>query len=213
MTNITMLTHGRPRLTEQALASLRDNTHPADYTLTAFDDEAQLGTGKARNRVIELAEKTYSGDLLYLSDNDVYFLPGWLATLIEVYQTAHDLYGVVAIGAYNHPFNQVYRRYPCWSGVQRKIMHIGLVHGLSTQSWLWSWEDARRFLPFKETPAGMVAMGDDVDMCHRIQAAGGKVAVVVPPLIVNTALTNTFGADVVGRDLLEKEPAYGSFRE
>ena len=52
----------------------------------------------------------------------------------------------------------------------------------------------------------MVCMGEDVDMSRRIVAAGGLVAAVYPPLVCNCSLTNSFGKDVPGRDLVEREP-------
>ena len=210
--NVTMLTHGRTRLTEQALQTLAANTDLASYTFTAFDDDAKLGTGAARNRVIEMA-MVAPRDLLYLSDNDVAFLPGWLSILTEAYEVGHDLFGVTAIGAYLHPFNQPYQRIGYWSDELGDIAEIGLVHALSTQSWLWSWKDALRFGPFVETPVGKVGCSEDVEMSQRIVAAGGKLAVIIPNRVVNTSLTNTFGQDVVGRDLLEKEPSYGACRK
>jgi len=105
--NITMLVKDRPRLTRQAIESLYANTPRELFDLYVRDDgsteenvvmirealtyrnaalslsKESKGTGKSRNRVIEWARNCSPSDLLYLSDNDVYFKPGWLETLLE----------------------------------------------------------------------------------------------------------------------------------
>jgi len=214
--NITMLTHGRPRLTGQSLETLRINTDHSQvfWTFDEFDDEEMLlGTGKSRNKVIELARKR-GGKYLYLSDNDVYFKPFWLEALIECFLLAKENAGVLVMGAYNHPYNQPVARYPIFSSALRSWLEIAEVYAVSTQSWLMEWSTWDKYGPFKETPPGMVRMSEDWEFCQRIRNDGFKVATVLPPLICNTALTDTNGQKVPGWELIEKEPLpEGAFRE
>jgi glycosyltransferase involved in cell wall biosynthesis len=71
------------------------------------------GTGKARNSAIHYSEKCFGrGDYLYLSDNDVFFHPAWLETLIACYGIA-EASGIKVLGAYNHPFHQPVKKLPC----------------------------------------------------------------------------------------------------
>jgi hypothetical protein len=108
--NIVMLVKDRPRLTHQALWSLAKHTD-VDYNVTIIDDgsgsetremlrmfagthkdaallcnKTSKGiTGQARNLGVYWSEQYFGrGDWLYLSDNDVAFLPRWASTMISV---------------------------------------------------------------------------------------------------------------------------------
>lgn len=198
-----MLTYGRPKLSIQALKSLRENTDPNSYDLTLLDDDGKLGTGIARNKVIDSI--TDRGKYLYLSDNDVYFLPKWLDVLIEAYEWAKTTYKVVAMGAYNHPYNPSYRRIAMHSSPLNKTIEIGLVHALATQSWLWSWEDWEKYGPFITTAAGKVCQSEDITISTKIKKDGRNLAVLVPPMLINCGLTNSEGNPIPGQDVVRKE--------
>lgn len=204
MTNVTVLTYGRPRLVAQCIESLRRNT-PGDFRVTTFDDEAKLGTGMARNKVIAMAREN-RGDYLYLSDSDVYFQPHWLETLIEAYEWARATHNVIALGAYAHPFLKTRQLWPFFSGVLGRTIQIGELDALPTQSWLWKWEDWDKFGPFVATPVGKVCQSEDVEMSQKIQASGGKVAAIYPPLVVNCGVLNSFGEKIPGYDEVMREP-------
>lgn len=235
MTNVTMLAHNRPLLTAQAIKSLRANTSAKDYRLTVLYDRCMddagmqetmelldtserwindkpLGTGGLRNIVINCADVADylpcirpSPQYIYISDNDVCFLPEWLDTLIEAYDWARATHGVIALGAYNHPYNGPFNLWPFFSNTLNRVIRIGEVHALSTQSWLWRGEDWDRFGPFIETPVGAVCQGDDVNMGERIKAAGGKLAALYPPMIANCGVTNSFGERIPGYDEVMRE--------
>lgn len=231
MTNITMLVANRPRLLKQALDSIGDLSQ-ANLTIRdcwmnkevsliarAFGDENVVsllarafgdenvaycpikeptGTGKARNQVIQISERTFGrGDYLYLSDDDVFFTrPDWLKVLIECYEQSQN-YGVAAVGAYNHPFNCP-NLPPIAGGVSE-------VYALSSQSMLMRWEVWDRFGPFCDTPAGKVCQSEDVDFSNRIRAAGFKVGVVSPALLVNCGITNSFGEKIPGWEAVKAQ--------
>lgn len=202
--NITMLTYGREDLTAQAIQSIRDHTSPTVYDLTEYDNQGKTGTGEARNTIIGMVKDR--GDYLYLSDNDVAVHPRWLETLVDAYEWARESLGVIALGAYNHPYNGPYQKFPYYSPVLNQTIEVGYVHALALQSWLWKWEDWDRFGPFPETPVGRVCMGEDVAISQKIHAAGGKLAAIYPPLLTNCGVTNSFGQPIPGDDVVLAEP-------
>lgn len=203
--NFTMLTYGRPELTRQSLDSLEENTPKDLYNKATFCSN-ECGTGQARNLVIGMSKNGLErGEYLYLSDNDVCFLPRWLETLIECYEWARETHGVIAMGAYCHPYMQPYQKLPFYSTHAGRTLQIGLVHALPLQSWLWKWEDWDRFGPFDQTPVGRVRMSEDVAVSNKIKEAGGKVAAIYPPLIVNCGVTDSFGQPIPGADVVMQE--------
>lgn len=219
MTNIVMLVRNRPRLTKQALDSLRPTR---DRAVTVLDDrsdaetvavlsaerqrllhivrnETPMGTGELRNLSVRANEEWFGRyDYLYLSDNDVLFLPGWLNSLIMCYEIAWH-HGYRVIGAYNHPFHQHGERINC---VDRDVFKV---NALATQSMLMRWEVWDKYGPFCQTPIDKVCQSEDVDFCNRITADGFKVGVVSPNLVVSTGITNTFGEKIPGWELVKAQ--------
>jgi len=166
-------------------AAFIQNTHP-------------LGTGHLRNLSVQAAGFTGRGNYLYLSDNDVFFTPGWLEKLIEHYEYAWT-YGYRVLGAYNHPFNQPVSR----------IDGVYEVNHLASQSMLMKWEVWDTFGPFVETPVDKVCQSEDVVFSNKIRAAGYKVGVVSPWLVANTGITNSFGKHIPGWELVKSQAPPG----
>lgn len=217
MTNVTILVHNRPLLTQQTLASFR---HERDRAITVLDDasdaetqavlaeesqkllhvvrnEVSKGTGAARNQVIELNQEYFGRyKYLYLSDNDICATRlQWLPILIERYEQAWK-YGFRIMGAYNHPYHQQ---------ADTCVPNVKEVEALALQSMIMRWSVWDQYGPFDETAPGKVCQGEDTYFAHRITAAGYKLGVVDPPLLVNTGITNSFGERIPGWELVKAQ--------
>lgn len=181
---------------------------PNAWTFCGYDEKQ--GTGESRNLVISASEKAFGrGDYLYLSDNDVYFIPmskldgsrvSWLDVLINSYEFAWSL-GFRVLGGYNHPYHQPTGSYP----VPGEITAVREVMALSLQSMLMRWEVWDKYGPFNKTTPGRVCDSEDVEFCRKIHADGFKVGVVSPALIVNTGITNSFGQKIPGWELVKAQ--------
>jgi GT2 family glycosyltransferase len=229
-TNITMLCANRPRLLAQALDSIGDlddanltirdagmNPDVARIALRFFAGRvmtvalkqatAPLGTGPARNAVIDLAQYYFGrGDYLCICDDDVFFKPGWLATLVDACEKAWT-YGHRVVGGYNHPFNGPIAGEPrVWLGGDHEVYPV---FALASQSMLMRWEVWDKYGPFCQTPVGKVCQSEDVDFGNRIRADGFRLGVVSPAVIVNTGITNSFGEKIPGWELVLKEAPAG----
>ncbi len=227
--NATFLVRDRFRLTKQTLLSYCRNTcvpGPLSGNTTILDDRSNsqtsiflyawkqemhclllrndepIGTGQARNRVIAACREHWTGyqrgDYLYLSDNDVFFCPSWLESLIHCYEVAWE-HGFRVIGGYNHPYHLPV------SSIEVGLSTVNEVLSLATQSMLMRWEVWDEFGPFNETPVDKVCQSEDVDFGNKIRAAGYKLGVVDPPLIVSTGITNTFGEKIPGYELVKAQ--------
>ena len=220
MTNVTMLARDRYRLTKQAIESLvndmrsmsflvvDDRSQPLTADLLhlygAVRNETPMGTGPLRNLAVAESEKRYGrGDYLYLSDNDVFFRPTWLAHLIHCYELTWSS-GIRVLGACNHPFHQPVTSLPMGNGSA-----VMVVNALASQSMLMRWEVWDTFGPFCETPVDKVCQSEDVDFTNKIRAAGFKIGVVSPALIVNTGITNSFGEHIPGWEMVKRQCPIG----
>jgi len=219
MVSVTFLVRDRFELTRQTLDSFGDASNRHKTRVTVLDDRSTtpthefvecwcsdhsadyirndipLGTGALRNLVIASARH---GEHVYLSDNDLFFSPGWLEKLIECYEYAWT-YGYRVLGAYNHPFNQPVSR----------IDGVYEVNHLASQSMLLKWEVWDTFGPFVETPVGKVCQSEDVAFSNKIREAGYKVGVVSPWLVANTGITNSFGEKIPGWELVKSQAPPG----
>lgn len=219
MINLTMLCRNRLRLTMQALTSLADTTDLLANPLTIVDDrsdgatagllhlwkplrnEQPMGTGELRNLVVRESERRQGrGELLYLSDNDVFFQSDWLQTLAHCYRVVRDEFAI--LGAVNHPFH---RPTAMTSQLDRAGHVVHEVLALATQSMIMSWDIWDRFGPFVKTPVDKVCQSEDTEFSNRIRAAGLRVGVVSPVLVVATGITNTFGEPIPGAEAVRAQ--------
>jgi glycosyltransferase involved in cell wall biosynthesis len=221
--NLTMLAHNRPLLTKQALESIGHwdellvlddcSNEETKAILNSFDTAVftqgeSRGTGYARNKVIEMSERCYGrGEFLYLSDNDVWFTPNWLETMIECYEEAWK-HGFKVLGAYNHPYHQ-----PIASIRVSETHAVHEVYALALQSMLMRWEVWDKYGPFDITPVGRVRMSEDVAFTNKLREDGGRVGVVSPALLVNTGISDSFGEKIPGWEIVETQCPAGVYCE
>lgn len=192
MVNICMVARGRERLTNQALVSLGNSN---DFNLTILYDGK--GVGASKNSAISQVKDR--GDLLYLSDNDVYFKPRWLETLIAAINHRPDF---KIIGGWNHPYHRPVDRHRFM--LNGKLVEIREAWAVAGVSWLMKWETWDRFGPFDSNSEG-VGQSEDTAFCNRVREAGFKVGSVYPPVVLHTGITNTLGEPALGAELFERE--------
>lgn len=211
MMNIVMLVRNRPRLTHQALWSLAKNTD-VDYNLTIVDDgssadtsdmlrmfaythkqvallrnESSKGiTGQARNLGVYWSDKYWGrGKYLYLSDNDVAFLPGWASRMVGVMNEAF-IDGLRLLGGARHPFHQPNRHYLDWDETD----------AVAGYSQLMRWDVWDSYGPLDAHAPG-VCQSEDFAFCQKIRQ-WNKVGYIVPSVLVDCGLTTTGGGAAIG---------------
>jgi hypothetical protein len=216
--NIVMLTKNRPRLTDQTLSTLYRNTPHHLFNLTIVDDESDVPikfhetnavllriehssgiTAQARNLGVYFAEKYWGrGDMLYLSDNDVFNTDCWLQKMLQAFDYGEP-HGLKLLGGWNHPYHQ--------TNESAKLPSGSLVctnHALAGASQLMRWDTWDKYGPLEHGAPG-VCQGEDVTFCNKITADGGKVAKLYPHVLLNTGVTNSHGQPAPGADLMVKE--------
>lgn len=230
--NVVMLARDRHRLTEQAVNSMYKN-RTQDFDLTIVDDasdipvsqwfhasqghvirnEVSAGTGAARNQGIASARRMF-GDcgLLYLSDNDVYFEPGWDAVLLAAHATFPN---VKIIGGGCHPFMQPAPQRHSFlggAGSLQLIYRMTYRDAISGYSWLLDWETWDRFGPLDANAPG-VRQGEDWAMSQRVVQGGYAVGSVLPEVVLHCGVTDTFGERPPGWELIERSRKEGIIYE
>lgn len=219
--NIVMLVRDRKALTIQAIRSMYKNKVAPNFDLTVVDDasselvnnwiartpnvsmhvirnEVSAGTGAARNQGVLAARARFGDDnLLYLTDNDVFFQPGWDKVLLA----AHDQFrGFKIIGGGCHPFMQPHDMpYLGVAGTEHRMTSRDAVSGYS---WLLDWGTWDTYGPLESNALG-VRQGEDWSMCQRIRKAGYYVGSVTPEVVLHTGVTDTFGERPPGWGLIE----------
>lgn len=224
--NVCMIAKDRPRLTSQALRSLERNTPPHLYSFTIIDDGSyswdsdsqeisyphdnwlfvRLSCSKgivgfARNLSIQISEQYWGrGDFLYLSDNDVYFQPGWLEKMIAAFER-FEPDGLRVLGGVRHPFHGANRRLGAFLNlyVLPDQNCVALTDAVAGYSHLMRWETWDKYGPFDAHAQG-VCKSEDFAFCQKIVKDGGLVGYIEPPVLINCGLTNTEGNPAVGSE-------------
>lgn len=226
MTNVVMIARDRPRLTEQTLESLRENTGRDSFNLTIVDDGSEIPAcadwlehwdedvptqlvqlhcpigivGFARNLGVLVAEKHFGrGDWLYFTDNDVYFKPGWL----EKMTIAASVPPISILGGCRHPYHQANRVIPVEirEPIQAEV-EVQTVDAVAGYSMLMRWGTWDAYGPFDAHAKG-VGQSEDWALCQKAVRAGYKVGYIHPPVLINCGLTNTLGEKVPGWEQFE----------
>lgn len=216
--NVVMLVRDRPRLTLQCLNTLTRHTD-VPYNLTIVDDgskpetrdmltlfglrdnvailrnETSKGiTGQARNLGVYWAEKYWGrGDYLYLSDNDVTFLPSWASKMIDVFRVP-DL---LVLGGARHPYHLPNHYHPGW-------IETDAVAGYSQ---LMDWDTWDTWGPLDGHAPG-TCQSEDFKFCQDIHKDGFKVGYMMDWVLVDCGLTGTDGKPSTGAEAKLKIEGY-----
>lgn len=229
--NIAMIVHNRPRLTKQCIESLYATTK--GFSLSVVDDASDketqntleemrkqygfklrtsycnVGVGATRNESIEFALENKDGDLIYVTDNDCFFLPLWKSILYLEFINAERKYNFALLGAYNHPYNKPIGWEKNGKGDVYESQFIGReiwsCYAVGSMSWLMGWETWDKYGPLTVTEPGKIGSSEDHEFCQKIRADGKKVGCVNPPLILNCGRTNSLGQLSPGDDLLMQQ--------
>jgi glycosyltransferase involved in cell wall biosynthesis len=232
MINITVIVRDRPRLTEQCLRSIRNTL--VEGTVTILDDgsldptmeicQAYVsiphpslkfhlvrnvsptgGAGAARNQCIQVSiAKFGKGDLLYCSDNDVFFERGWLERLTASWKDLTK-YHFGLLGGCQHPYHGPLPGgihdfgMPCYdSGVEEN-------YTLPSQSWLMTWETWETYGPLEEHKG--VRQSEDWKFTEKLRAIGLKIGhLKYNSPVIACSKTDTFGELIPGAELIQSYP-------
>lgn len=225
--NIVMLVQDRPELTRQSIVTLLLNTE-IPWNLTVVDDgstrvtvellraflenrrnarwitlhESSHVIGGLKNLGVYWSEKEFGrSDWLYISDNDVYFTPGWAEKLMSAAIVAERC-GVRLMGGQNHPFHHARETV---NGRGASAFAWREYESLAGTSWLMRWETWDRFGPLIENEPG-VCKGEDHEFCMKIRNAGYEVAAIWPHVVLDTGITQTGGTPSPGANLKPRVP-------
>ena len=214
-TAIIIVTKNRDRLFNQTMQSLLKNTDKSLYDLIVVDDGSDntslirsyysrgdisdliltnFGSpSKCRNLGAELARKK-GYKYLYHSDNDMYFLPGWLE---ECHRIKEEYLEFIIIGAYCHPFLQKNT-----DKINEKDLGWQTVDAVSGNSWFISTED---YFNYGLHENDGIMNSEDWEMCQRIRKDGYFVVRLTPHKVLHCGVTNSRGEASVGADLMINE--------
>lgn len=212
-TAIIIVTKNRDRLFNQTMQSLLKNTDKELYDLIVVDDGSDntslirsyhsrgdisdlvltnfSSPSKCRNLGAEIARKK-GYKYLYHSDNDMYFLLGWLEECKKMKESHPEC---IIIGAYCHPF------------LQKNNDLIGdntyqSVDAVSGNSWFISTED---YFKYGLHENDGIMNSEDWEMCQRIRQDGNFVVRLTPHKVLHCGITNSRGEASVGADLMINE--------
>lgn len=229
MTNIVLLVKDRPRLTEQTLRTLYMYTDRAAFNLTVIDDGSWPETqqilaryrgysnlevvtflhsvgivGFLRNVGVWASERFFGrGDYLYLSDNDVAFMPRWLDVMTDRLDFVHGL-NVHVLGGYRHPFHGLREG---GEGALTTALHeeegVDLTDAVAGYSHLMKWSTWDDFGPYDQHAKG-VCQSEDFAFCQKIRDYRGYVGYVNPPVIAVCGETNSEGKSAIGSESIPR---------
>jgi glycosyltransferase involved in cell wall biosynthesis len=227
MTNVILLVKDRPRLTEQTLRTLYEETPRDQFNLVIVDDGSWPETtqilsrysrrdnceivtflksvsvvGFLRNVGAWTSERFFGrGEYLCFIDNDLAFLPNWLTRM----QTALDYTLLYPDGKEDG------RRYSILGGYRHP--HHGINHtsngsaietveetdAVAGYMHFMRWATWDLHGPYDQHAKG-VCQSEDWAICQSVRQEKGVVGYVQPPTIANCGLTNSERNPAVGHE-------------
>jgi|SRR6185369_3303634 len=234
MTNICLITNGsRPRLLEQTLRTLYENTPADQFNLTMacdgiaidmiaamrqyIDDNLSVIAsipgphiiGRLKNLGAYWSEKQFRrGEWLCFIDDDVAFMSGWLKRMQQAFAERNQLR---LLGGVRHPYHQVNEE---WAAVvshggmnswpSDDAQEVEITDAVAGYCHFMRWSTWARFGPYDATAKG-TGQSEDYAICRKIVDAGGKVGYIYPPVMAHCGLTDSSGKPILGAELIEKQ--------
>lgn len=166
------------------------------YGFHLIRNDKNIGVGASKNVGIEYAIlNDLVNDLIYISDNDVYFKENALEIMTDVY-TKVRFNGIGLLGGGCHPYLQT----NSITKVGEYELHFkdaisGYSHLLSKELWF-------RFGPYDEYHGDDKKTGrsEDWAICQRMKEGGFRVASLVPEVVISTGATDSYGDDAIGKE-------------
>ena len=177
--------------TGEYLDTLKDIKH--------YDSEEPMYIAKAKNKGIEMASKS---KYIYISDNDVYFLPHWDSILIKVLETFPDI-GVV--GGMKHPHHRVIieppeymkkffdEKYILQNSRMMGDVCVNIVEQQAGYSFMLRRKELNKLNGFRCVVQDNRPAGEDCDFNDRMMAMGKFIASVEPPVLFHCGMRNFSG--------------------
>ena len=211
-TAIILITKNRQKLLHQTITSLFKNTPRELFDLIVVDDGSEntnmlhdlksrgdisdliltnLGSpGALRNLGVEIARrKGYK--YIYQSDNDMYFLPGWIE---KCQKTLVENENIKLVAPYGHPYHLH----------NDEFIHddIYSVNACAGNSWYLSTEN---YLKYGLSENKGIMCSEDHDFCVRLRADGFICARFIDNLVLHTGITNSSGDPATGAEQMLEE--------
>lgn len=222
--NIVLLVKDRPRLTEQCLKTLYDNTPRDQFNLVILSDGCEAETlsilygvshadncsligmktsigivGWLRNTGASASERYFGrGKYLVQCDNDISFLPNWLPKMEhQMMLCSIKGYDTLVLGGYQHPFH----------GTNCDFGHYHETDAVAGYMHFMDWSTWDKYGPYDQHAKG-VCQSEDFAFCQKIVKDGGKVGYIHPPVILNCGITNSEGKPAIGSEQFIRVPGY-----
>lgn len=234
MTNIVLLVRDRPRLTEQTLRTLYEETPRGQFNLTIVDDGSWPETtavlrrysirdncrlvtflrpvsvvGFLRNIGAKVSELTFGrGEFLCFIDNDIAFLDRWLDKIIQAKEQikVNEDKGFAVLGGYRHPFHGANHTFFLEGEYQGALnLRVEETDAVAGYMHFMRWAAWDLYGPYDANARG-VCQSEDYAFCQKVIAQRGHVGYVHPPIIANCGLTNSEGKPAVGHESFHRYP-------
>lgn len=214
-TLVVILTKNRYKLFSQTITSLHKNTPRELFDVMVIDDGSEIEHiayiyGLKSGEMVDHLIATKTGSLgfnknigaefarflgyeyVYQSDDDMYFLPGWLEKCLNAIDAPKEL--ITVIGAYCHPFLQ--------PNNDLKLNTLNTVDAINGNSMFMRTKD---WAKYKMQETNGIMASEDWEMCQRIRKAGGLCVKFTENLVLHCGITNSCGEPATGADLMLEE--------
>jgi len=211
-TAIIIITKDRLNLFDQTLQTLIRNTPRKLYDLIVVDDGSdrieylsklkdagiidhliltnQGSPAACRNLGMEIVKRG-GYKYVYHSDNDMYFLPGWLE---KCQKTLVENSNIKLVAPYGHPYHLYNNEW-----VENDIYSVNACAG---NSW---YLETETYLKYGLAENKGIMNSEDHDFCQSIRKDGFICARFVDNLVLHTGITNSKGEPATGAEQMLNE--------